>query len=383
MPVRLIALIVLLTTTVSCADESNSLASLSPHHNPPDLSVVSDRNWKRIDQTVERGLRFLASQQQADGSIQTKDSSRPAIAALTVMACLSAGHMPGEGPYGEVMDRAIDFVLSVQREDGLFTYLATTAPVGPSNATHVAIYNHGMCGLMLSEVYGMTTEDRAARIRPAIRKAIVFVRNLQKREVPPGRELDRGGWRYIKPTSQRDFSDTSVTSWMIMFLRSAHNAGFEVPVEYVNEGIDYMLRCCNPDTGGFRYGNYRETAETRGTTGAGIVTLFLSGRYNDEIERKSGAWFLHRNYSDYNRSRIVYDRYFYGVYYSSQAAYQLGGHYWSSVYPTLAMTLVENQNDDGGWDLCHHNGVYGRTYPSCMAILALTPPHHLLPIYQR
>jgi hypothetical protein len=110
-----------------------------------------------------------------------------------------------------------------------------------------------------------------------------------------------------------------------MFLRSAHNAGFEVPVEYVNEGIDYMLRCYNPDTGGFRYGNYGETAETRGTTGAGIVTLFLSGRYDDEIERNSGAWLLQRNYSDYNRSRIAYDRYFYGVYYCSQAAYQLGG----------------------------------------------------------
>jgi hypothetical protein len=137
------------------------------------LSVVSAGNWKRIDRSVERGLRFLASRQEADGSIRTKDSSRPAIAALTVVACLSAGHMPGEGPYGEMMDRAIDFVLSVQRDDGLFTYLPTTGPVGPSNATHVAICNHGMCGLMLGEVYGMTTEDRAARIRPAIRKAHV------------------------------------------------------------------------------------------------------------------------------------------------------------------------------------------------------------------
>jgi len=236
----------LFATVFSRADESDSLAPLSPHHNPPDLTVVTDPQWQQIDDTVDRGIRFLASQQDADGSIRTIDSSRPAVTALAVMSCLSAGHTPGEGPYGRMMNRAIDFVLSVQREDGLFTYLPTTAPVSPANATHVAIYNHGLCGLMLGAVYGMTSEERAAQIRPAIQSAIVFVRKLQQRSIPDGRELDRGAWRYIKPTSQRDSSDTSVTSWMIMFLRSAHNAGFEVPVEYVDEGIDYMLRCYNP-----------------------------------------------------------------------------------------------------------------------------------------
>ena len=365
------------------ADDANSLAPLSPHHNPPDLSVVSERTWDRIDQTVDGGLQYLLSQQEADGSIRTIDSSRPALTALAVMCCLSAGHTPGAGPYGEMMDRAVDFVLSVQRDDGLFTYLPITSPVNPANATHVAIYNHGMCGLMLGEIYGMTSPERAERIKPAIEKALQFVRKLQQRRIRAGRDLDRGGWRYIKRTGQRDDSDTSVTSWLVMFLRSAHNAGFDVPVEWVDEAIDYILRCYNPQTGGFRYGNYGETAETRGTTGAAIVTLFLSGRYNDEIERRSGAWLLQRNYTEYNRSRIEYDRYCYGVYYCSQAAYQLGGDYWARIYPDLARTLVDHQAADGGWARCHHNGVYGRTYPTCMAILALTPPHQLLPIYQR
>ena len=47
---------------------------------------------------------------------------------------------------------------------------------------------------------------------------------------PKDSPADRGGWRYIHDLDDVD-SDLSVTGWQLMFLRSARNAGFEVPNE--------------------------------------------------------------------------------------------------------------------------------------------------------
>ena len=86
----------------------------------------------RIDQSVDRGLAFLASRQISDvaaremgqphlaGSFQ--DSTVPGntgITSLAVMAFLAKGHTPGSGPFGETINRGIDFVLRQQLDNGL------------------------------------------------------------------------------------------------------------------------------------------------------------------------------------------------------------------------------------------------------------------------
>ena len=64
--------------------------------------------------------------------------------------------------------------------------------------------------------------------------------------------------------------------------------------------------------------------------------------------------------------------------------FQLGGDYWSKFYPPLMKTLVEHQRPDGSWDReSASDGVYGNAYTTALAILSLTPPYQILPIYQR
>ena len=60
--------------------------------------------------------RILASAQQEDGS-WNKD---PAINALVVLAFLRAGHVPGEGRYGETVEKGIRWVLNKQQDNGLY-----------------------------------------------------------------------------------------------------------------------------------------------------------------------------------------------------------------------------------------------------------------------
>jgi len=365
-------------------DRSNSLESQTSHHNPPDLSVVNDGQWSAIDRSINRGLDYLHSRQQSVGSIPTMQVAKPAVTALYVMAALSAGHEPGEGPLGDSLNRGIDYILSTQNENGLFTLEPVSMSGGTEHkAGQLALYNLGICGTLLGEVYGMTNHQRSARIKKAIEKALGFVVENQKRPLPSTERFDRGGWRYIKRIkANQPHSDLSVTSWLIMFMRSAHNAGFEVPKPSVDLAIDYVRQCFNERTGGFQYASHQTTQITRGMTGAGVLSLFLTGNYDDRIERMSGAWILQQEFTRYNRSRS-HDRYFYAAYYCSQAAYQLGGDYWSRTYVPLAETLVAHQKPRGNWDADHHNSEYSDTYSTAMAILALTPPYQLLPIYQR
>jgi hypothetical protein len=60
----------------------------------------------------KRALAWLSRQQKADGSYNAPSTAQPAATSLAVMAYISKGHLPGEGPYGRQLDAAIDYVLN-------------------------------------------------------------------------------------------------------------------------------------------------------------------------------------------------------------------------------------------------------------------------------
>ncbi|MGE4002822.1 MAG: prenyltransferase/squalene oxidase repeat-containing protein [Planctomycetaceae bacterium] len=336
--------------------------------------------WRSLDHAVDSGLEFLAAQQRSDGSFETLDPAQPAVTSLCVMAFLSRGQMPGEGPYGERIHRAIDFVLATQQASGLLCEI----PSGTEEWKLRGSYNHAIAGLMLGEVYGMTDAARQERVRAAIDRALAFSQREQvERKRSPD---DRGGWRYLSPSVAID-SDLSVTSWHLMFYRSAKNAEFAVPEESIDAAVAYVERCFDPGPGSFCYGlrGYGRSSFSRSMAGAGIVSLSLAGRHQSDKARRAGQFVLGHPFNDFNRGGLTReDRYYYGAYYCSQAMFQLGGDYYAEFYPGLLQTLVDNQRPDGSWDReANQDGVLGLAYSTSLAILALTPPYQLLPIYQR
>src|SRR5690242_20328349 len=99
----------------------SSVRAASPEPAAPEslASALSGQAWTQVEQSIDRALAWLAKQQERDGAIDAPDNAQPAATSLTVMAYLSKGHLPGQGPYGQVIDRAIDFVLRTQQSDGL------------------------------------------------------------------------------------------------------------------------------------------------------------------------------------------------------------------------------------------------------------------------
>src|SRR6218665_1964790 len=77
--------------------------------------------WKdRADPAIEKALQYLVRVQKPDGSFPENYGDSTGIPALVGMTFLSKGHLPTEGPYTETLNKCIDFVLSNQKDNGLF-----------------------------------------------------------------------------------------------------------------------------------------------------------------------------------------------------------------------------------------------------------------------
>ena len=362
-------------------DENESLAS-----------ALTPQAWDLVEHSIERALAWLARQQNADGSFEAPDSAQPAATSLAIMAYLSKGHLPGEGVYGKQIDLAIDYVLRLQQSNGLLASGGDSSTVSVEaqfqvgtvpTSSKTANYNHAIAGLMLTEVFGTTDRTRAAKLKPAIVRALNFSRRVQT--LPKASPQDKGGWRYLNTQTSGD-SDLSVTSWQLMFFRSARNAEFTVPKEFVDDAIGYVLRCWEEPSGIFYYKKSgSEQRWSRGMVGAGVLSLALAGQHKTRIAQRAGDWLLARPFQRFGETVGGGDRFFYSAYYCSQAMAQLGGRYWKQFFPSLANVLLQSQQSSGEWPAEPYGSdrMFGNTYTTAMAVLSLTPPLQLLPVYQR
>jgi hypothetical protein len=219
-------------------------------------------------------------------------------------------------------------------------------------------------------------------MRPVIESALRL--NLQVQRTPKRTE-DVGGWRYFSRYDQAE-SDLSITGWCLMSLRSARNAGFDVPKEPIDQAMAYVARCFNKQDGTFSYTMPSPRRPlSRAMAGAGILALAHGGQHKSIEARVAGDWLLQNQFRAYNSLEFEKDSYHYGMFYSCQAMYQLGGKYWKSYFPPSVKQLISNQRSDGSWDAdanANERG-FGNCYTTALAVLALSAGNQLLPIFQR
>lgn len=311
-----------------------------------------------VDEAIERGLRYLASVQRENGSFPRRYGETGAISALAGMAFLAKGYTPGCEKYGENINRSIDYILScVNPTNG---YFGVKLP-------NQGMYVHAICTLFLTEVSGMVDPARQARIDAVVPNAVKLILDAQN----IGKDVrDRGGWRYT-PTS-RD-SDMSCSGWVLMALRSARLNGGKVPGDAIERAVAYVKRQYNEAEGSFHYqgtsGQYALTL-----TGAGILCLELCGRHNDPAAIKAARYLrsaFRRLPNEGNRC--------YGMYYTSQGLFQMGGEDWLQFEDWMYRTWIPRQRDDGSWTEEEDSPPYN----TAMLVLAFSVPYRQLPIYQR
>ena len=351
------------------------LMGIVPTAEADDVAPVFAKYRVRVQKSVDRGLAWLAKQQFTEekaqqlgmpilvGSLAQQKPGNTGVHGLAVMTFLAKGHTPGQGPYGDVLNRAIDFTLNQQAENGL---LICKNDIG---RTHGHVYSHSISTLMPAEVSGMVDPKRQQHIDIVLSKAIALILKAQQVEKPPEHA---GGWRY-EPTSKD--SDMSLTGWAVLSLRAARMNGAPVPDANIKNAINYILKCRHPATGGFGY--TPNAGPNLGLTGAGVLCLTLLGQQDHEAIQPAGNHILKLKPASFSGGMNGY----YDTYYASQATYQLGGKYWQEFAPWMYDNLLKIQQPDGKWPPA--DGTCGSTYSTAMAILAMTPPYRQLPIYQR
>jgi hypothetical protein len=344
---------------------------------------TSNEEWITDDvrRAVDRGLRFLAERQHPDGywsqdvgfklntdyRVMEADAPHVGVTALALMSFLAGGHLPGRGPYSQVLERGIGYVLRCVGETGFITDQSSR------------MYSHAFATLFLAEVYGMT---QRADVRRALQSAVNIIVDSQNRE---------GGWRY-KPFARE--SDMSITVCQVLALRSARNVGITVPARTVRDAEVYVRRSAvrrgdggrgyqvySPynEGGAFKYQLRGQSRATFPLTAAGVTTLHAAGIYDDPIIEDAFDY-LDGQMADFNRYYAGHYFFYYGHYYAVQAYYTAGGDKWRFYFREMRNMLLDMQKRDGSWP-CHVGP--GDAFSTAVATLILQIPYQYLPIFQR
>ena len=328
----------------------------------PSLGWSQAFDQRAVDSSIARALEFLATQQTDVGAWRTESwGDSTAITSLAVMSFLAAGHVPGEGPYGERINQGVRWVVQQQQANGMLVH---------QQRSHGPMYSHGICTLMLAEVSGMMDEADAPIVRRALEEAIRLI--LESQAVKKN-DRHQGGWRY--QTNSRD-SDLSVTGWQVLALRAAKDIGCDVPADSIDAAIDYVKKCVGRNNQGFGYqpGN----GPTATLTGTGITCLEVCGAHHSNEALGSAQWLAENPLTD--RSSYFY----YGVYYTGVGLFKIGGEVADANHEHLVSLLLPEQADDGGWTpRSGSERQAGRIYATSLSVLAMAIEYRYLPIYQR
>ena len=322
-----------------------------------DAGEVFQKYEARVSQAVDRGFEYLLSVEQADGSFPESHGRSTGISSLVGMSFLAKGHLPGQGRYGEAINRRIDYALDHTTKEGL---------VDCGDHGNGPMYAHNISTLFLSEVSGMVDPGRQAKLDVALAKAIQVI--LRAQAVPKSKD-HKGGWRY-QPNSND--SDLSCSGWALMALRSARLNGAPVPPQAILDAVEYTLGRLERKIGHFGYMDQFQHKDS--LTGAGLMCLELCGRHGTPENLQVGEWILANHQ---NLPRCEFE--FYGNYYNAQGMFQLGGKYWANYAEWMYPHYLEEQAEDGSW----MGERFGHVYGTAMMVLAFTVPARQLPIYQR
>ena len=305
------------------------------------------------DRAVQRGLSFLAREQKTGGQWGgafgvSGYSSGVAVTSLAGLAMMCSGDAPGEGIYGQNIDRCVDFVLRHVQDTGFISV----------NNGMDQMYGHGFATLFLSQAYGMVR--RRNDIRDKLKKAVELIVKVQN---------DQGGWRYQPIKSD---ADLSITVCQIMALRAASDAGLSVPKATRSRAIDYVKQSQRPD-GSFVY-TLGQGHSTFPLAAAGIVSLYSAGIYQGR-EIETGLRYLMGFLPGRGQNNVGH--YFYGHYYAAQAMWHAGGDHWRRWYPAIREELLPKQQEDGSWPDPSVSSHFG----TAVACIILQMPNNSLPIF--
>ena len=330
---------------------------------------------KASEKAVELGLQWLTRHQHADGRwsidkfhIECKDhkctghgsfQSDTAATGLALLAFYGSGYTHQSGKHNETVSRGLNWLLKYQKSNGDLFHDETQ---------FVWFYSHGMAAIAVCEAYGMTKDPN---LRQPAQKALGFIVESQ--------HPDFGGWRY-RPRFE---SDTSVSGWQVMALKSGELAGLTVPRK-AYEGVTRWLDSVENKRFPGQYAYHPTKPITLAMTAEGLLMRQYLGAGRNDPSLIAGGEHLRKHLPEMQQRDVYY------WYYATQVMFHLQGAYWSDWNDRMRDLLKSTQLQDGGpagsWNpdrptVDKWSTAGGRLYVTCLNILILEVYYRHLPLY--
>ena len=305
------------------------------------------------------------------------------VTALALLAYTGFGHTHRFGEFREfrpVVKRAMDWLLAqqVRSKD-----LRTDGRIGPADGEQW-IYGHAIATMALAELLAM---GRDFRLRKPVEKAVRLCLVYQN----PGY-----GWRY----GFREGSDTSVTGWMVLALKTARACSqmrlLKIRKEEFTpafEGALTWFRGCTARSGRTGYlapgdpgsqltdaypDPYPYSKKLSCMTAVSVLCRLFAGESRREPDIQRGVKILLGSLPRWRpatgKRKSTINMYYW--YYASYALYQYGKSPWKQWSPAMLDALCDNQRlggcEDGSWDpIGEWGAVGGRVYATALTAMTL------------
>jgi len=323
--------------------------------NPPLRAANYEPAW---DKSIDQGLQWIANTQSRLGH-WTAGNYPAAMTALAGTALLCSGSTTTQGPYAKYIRRAVDYLSSKARKNGL---------IGNPLRDNRYTYGHGFSMLFLSQVLGEEEDlERRHELIDLLTQAVQFSGQAQ---------TSSGGWGYVSAKDGSNFDEGSTTITQVQGLRGCRNAGIPVSAEVIEKARKYIYRCKNAD-GGISYSSRNRGTSRPAITAAALATLYNAGDYDSQHVPDMFAYCKKNLYpiTDQNRS---FGHWHYTYLYYSQVVYRQGASEWEVFRNKLYNRIVSEQQNNGSW-----LGNIGPIYVTAINLIVLQLDRAYLPIFQR
>jgi hypothetical protein len=267
------------------------------------------------------------------------------MTALSGVALLCEGSTTTQGKYSPNIRRAVDYLVSRSRPNGL---------IGDPAKDDRYTYGHGYSMLFLSQVLGEEEDaERRETLIDVLTRAVRFTGEAQ---------TQAGGWGYVSAKDGHGFDEGSTTITQVQGLRGCRNAGIPVPKEIIDKAIAYIRKCTLPD-GGVQYSSQGGGGRPA-ITAAAIACLFNAGDYDSQYVPKL-LGYCKRNLDNIQNEGFGY--WHYAHYYYSQVSYRESGKAWETYREKVFNKLVGEAGADGSWN----QGYLGPVYTTAVTLTIL------------
>ena len=340
-------------------------------------SPIDARDAARSKAAVTRGLDWLVANQSPGGSWDIDDFPSKAgandvgapihdvgVTGLALLALQGDGHRLTNGDHKDAVTAAAKWLFSQQDVE--------TGLIG-DQVGHSFLYDHAIATAALAEAY---RTSKSPILKATAQRAVNFIVRARN---------PYGAWRYdVPPVGD---NDTSVTTWMVIALRIAEDAGLKIDREAYAGAINWVHEVTDPKTGRVGYDSVGSTSSrvvgvndifpaNRGEamTGAGIyLRLLLEDNVPDEQLDASTKLFF-QQLPEWAPGEFACDMYYWM--HASNAMHLVGGIKRAKWSHALRQALIPNQRADGelagSWDpVDPWSYAGGRVYATALAILAL------------